>query len=148
MIFLSFPYLSLESKCSEQKMQIQALPPALQRPFQPPLSLGFPFKPYFLTPTKHAPWHSTNNSFVLYSRFLHAVKFRRSFATVTATTDEAVIDDSYTTNNERGFVNIGYISSVHGIQGEIRVKPATDFPRLRFSTVMIFFNLLCLWKFK
>ncbi|KAL3020602.1 hypothetical protein AAZX31_05G153300 [Glycine max] len=115
-------------------MEIQALPPALQRPFQPPLSLGFPFKPYFLTPTKHAPWHSTNNSFVLYSRFLHAVKFRRSFATVTATTGEAVIDDSDTTNNERGFVNIGYISSVHGIQGEIRVKPATDFPRLRFST--------------
>lgn len=142
MIFLSFPYLSLASKCSEQKMQIQALPPALQRPFQPPLSLGFPFKPYFLTPTKHAPWHSTNNSFVLYSRFLHAVKFRRSFATVTATTDEAVIDDSDTTNNERGFVNIGYISSVHGIQGEIRVKPATDFPQLRFSTVMFFFLFL------
>ncbi|KAG5025252.1 hypothetical protein JHK86_021166 [Glycine max] len=110
-------------------MQIEALPPALQRPFQPPLSLGFPFKPSFLTPATHAPSH-----FNTYSRFQHSVKFRRSFATVTATTEKVVIDDSDTTNDEPGFVNIGYISSVHGIQGEIRVKPATDFPQLRFST--------------
>ncbi|RDX63807.1 rimM [Mucuna pruriens] len=116
-------------------MQIQALPPALQRPFQPPLSLGLPFKPYFLTSTKHAPPHShtiaTNNSLTLFSRFLNSVKFR-SVATVTAT-DEVVTDDSDAVD-EPGFVNIGYISSVHGLQGEIRIKPATDFPQLRFST--------------
>ncbi|KAK7399729.1 hypothetical protein VNO78_10918 [Psophocarpus tetragonolobus] len=102
-------------------MQIQAVPPSLQRPFQPPFSLGFPFKPCFPTPTKHAP--TNNSSFILYSRFLHSV---RSLA---ATAEEVVID-----NEEQGFVNIGYISSVHGIQGEVRVKPATDFPQLRFST--------------
>ena len=33
------------------------------------------------------------------------------------------------------FVEIGYISSVHGLQGEVRVKPNTDFPELRFSEV-------------
>lgn len=31
------------------------------------------------------------------------------------------------------FVEIGYICSVHGLQGEVRVKPRTDFPDLRFS---------------
>ncbi|KAA0057091.1 hypothetical protein IC582_029246 [Cucumis melo] len=33
-----------------------------------------------------------------------------------------------------GFVEIGYISNVHGTDGEVRVKPTTDFPELRFST--------------
>ncbi|XP_023520284.1 uncharacterized protein LOC111783596 [Cucurbita pepo subsp. pepo] len=33
-----------------------------------------------------------------------------------------------------GFVEIGYISNVHGTEGEVRVKPVTDFPELRFST--------------
>ncbi|KAK7369188.1 hypothetical protein VNO80_11223 [Phaseolus coccineus] len=121
-------------------MKIQALSPLRQRPFQPllaPLSLGFTFKPSFLTPTKHAPLHS---SFILCSRSSHSVKFRPSFATVTET-DGVVIDDVDTEpnlvnegDNELGFINIGYISSVHGIHGEIRVKPATDFPELRFAT--------------
>ncbi|KAE9601218.1 putative 16S rRNA processing protein RimM [Lupinus albus] len=34
----------------------------------------------------------------------------------------------------RGFIDIGYLSNVHGLQGEICVKPTTDFPQLRFST--------------
>ncbi|KAK7359155.1 hypothetical protein VNO77_01102 [Canavalia gladiata] len=103
-------------------MQLQALSPVLQRPFQflvPPLSLGFtynsPSRPTFLPPTKHVPLLS-----------------------LTTATDGVVIDDSDTpngtSNNEPGFVNIGHISSVHGIQGEIRVKPLTGFPQLRFST--------------
>lgn len=33
------------------------------------------------------------------------------------------------------FVDVGYIYSVHGLQGEISVKPSTDFPGLRFTTV-------------
>lgn len=33
-----------------------------------------------------------------------------------------------------GFIEIGYISNVHGTEGEVRVKPTTDFPELRFST--------------
>ncbi|XP_062096873.1 uncharacterized protein LOC133802552 [Humulus lupulus] len=32
-----------------------------------------------------------------------------------------------------GFVEVGYICNVHGLQGETRVKPSTDFPELRFS---------------
>jgi hypothetical protein len=42
------------------------------------------------------------------------------------------------------FVEIGYIYNVHGLQGEIRVKPSTDFPELRFSKVKqtIFFRRL------
>ncbi|KAK4361281.1 hypothetical protein RND71_020233 [Anisodus tanguticus] len=31
------------------------------------------------------------------------------------------------------FVETGYIYSVHGLQGEVRVKATTDFPELRFS---------------
>ncbi|MBA0637263.1 hypothetical protein Godav_025498, partial [Gossypium davidsonii] len=34
--------------------------------------------------------------------------------------------------NLSSFVEIGYISSVHGIQGEICIKPNTDFPELWF----------------
>ncbi|KAL6500755.1 hypothetical protein OROHE_025552 [Orobanche hederae] len=35
--------------------------------------------------------------------------------------------------NSTGFVETGYIYGVHGFQGEVRVKPSTDFPDLRFS---------------
>uniref|UniRef100_A0A1D1YP83 Ribosome maturation factor RimM n=2 Tax=Anthurium amnicola TaxID=1678845 RepID=A0A1D1YP83_9ARAE len=30
------------------------------------------------------------------------------------------------------FIEVGYISSVHALRGEVRVKPSTDFPELRF----------------
>lgn len=35
--------------------------------------------------------------------------------------------------SEGNFVETGYIYSVHGLQGEVRVKATTDFPELRFS---------------
>ncbi|PSS02963.1 Ribosome maturation factor RimM like [Actinidia chinensis var. chinensis] len=38
-----------------------------------------------------------------------------------------------TSKAEPGYVEIGYISGVHGLQGEVRVKPITGFPELRFS---------------
>ncbi|XP_011096478.2 uncharacterized protein LOC105175663 [Sesamum indicum] len=38
-----------------------------------------------------------------------------------------------TTSSASGFVETGYIYGVHGLQGEVRVKPSTDFPDLRFS---------------
>ncbi|KAK4440117.1 60S ribosomal protein L32-1 [Sesamum alatum] len=38
-----------------------------------------------------------------------------------------------TTSSASGFVGTGYIFGVHGLQGEVRVKPSTDFPDLRFS---------------
>ncbi|XVF25537.1 hypothetical protein REPUB_Repub13aG0220700 [Reevesia pubescens] len=34
--------------------------------------------------------------------------------------------------NVSAFVEIGFLSSVHGLQGEICIKPKTDFPELRF----------------
>ena len=47
-----------------------------------------------------------------------------------------------TTLEESDFVDIGYISDVHGLQGEIRVKHNTGFPNLRFGTV----GILAVWK--
>ncbi|XP_075481676.1 uncharacterized protein LOC142522282 [Primulina tabacum] len=38
-----------------------------------------------------------------------------------------------TNSSTLGFIETGYISGVHGLQGEVRVKPSTDFPDLRFS---------------
>ncbi|KAL8460807.1 hypothetical protein ACS0TY_032350 [Phlomoides rotata] len=38
-----------------------------------------------------------------------------------------------TTSSAPPFVQTGYIYGVHGLQGEVRVKPSTDFPELRFS---------------
>lgn len=40
------------------------------------------------------------------------------------------------------FVETGYIYSVHGLQGEVRVKATTDFPELRFSQVESIRNLI------
>ncbi|GER24564.1 ribosome maturation factor rimM [Striga asiatica] len=38
-----------------------------------------------------------------------------------------------TTSSASSFIETGYIFGVHGLQGEVRVKPNTDFPELRFS---------------
>ncbi|KAE8696444.1 mitochondrial import inner membrane translocase subunit TIM50-like [Hibiscus syriacus] len=46
-----------------------------------------------------------------------------------STATEETIEAS---NNVSGFVEIGYISSVHGLQGELCIKSNTDFPELRF----------------
>lgn len=43
-----------------------------------------------------------------------------------------------TSKDESEFIEIGYICNVHGLQGELRIKPTTDFPELRFSKVKIF----------
>ena len=42
---------------------------------------------------------------------------------------------SATQEHESQFVEVGYIANVHGLQGEARVKPTTDFPELRFAKV-------------
>lgn len=36
---------------------------------------------------------------------------------------------------EAGYIEVGYISRIHGLHGEICVKPTTDFPELRFCEV-------------
>ncbi|EPS62841.1 hypothetical protein M569_11947, partial [Genlisea aurea] len=41
--------------------------------------------------------------------------------------------DLVDSTSDSGFVETGYIYRVHGLQGEVKVKPATDFPELRFS---------------
>ncbi|XP_004504243.1 uncharacterized protein [Cicer arietinum] len=97
-----------------------------QRPFHPlippPLGINhtFTFKPFSPIPTKHfsIPFHSLTKT---------------SAAT---THHEPVVVDSNISNghNEPRFIEIGYVSGAHGFQGEIRVKPNTDFPQLRFST--------------
>ncbi|XP_057746283.1 uncharacterized protein LOC130965541 isoform X2 [Arachis stenosperma] len=96
------------------------LPTATLRTSQRPSSallpsLHLPFYPYSLP---------TNTTRLLLPP-LHS-------ATATPTpTQEPLLD---TPTNESTFIDIGYISSVHGLHGELRVKPTTDFPQLRFST--------------
>ncbi|CAO2842259.1 unnamed protein product [Amaranthus hypochondriacus] len=50
--------------------------------------------------------------------------------TSTSTAGEIV----QTSNGDSEFVEIGYVSDVHGLHGEVRVKHNTDFPDLRFAT--------------
>lgn len=38
-----------------------------------------------------------------------------------------------TSKSEFNFVEVGYIASAHGLQGEVRVKTSSDFPELRFT---------------
>ncbi|KAH1048421.1 hypothetical protein J1N35_039205 [Gossypium stocksii] len=54
---------------------------------------------------------------------------RHGFSPLHSTATEEMIEAS---KNVSSFVEIGYISSVHGLQGEICIKPNTDFPELRF----------------
>ncbi|XP_044461479.1 uncharacterized protein LOC123192863 isoform X2 [Mangifera indica] len=55
---------------------------------------------------------------------------RRIVSPLHAAATEEIIE---TGNGESEFVEVGYLSGVHGLQGEICVKPSTDFPELRFS---------------
>ncbi|KAK9048162.1 hypothetical protein SSX86_032875 [Deinandra increscens subsp. villosa] len=57
---------------------------------------------------------------------LHPIRISSPHATATQETIEVG-------ETEPQFVEIGYISSVHGLQGEVRVKPNTDFQEMRFS---------------
>ncbi|XP_015958092.1 uncharacterized protein LOC107482195 isoform X2 [Arachis duranensis] len=81
-----------------------------------------------LLPSLHLPFYPSSlptNTTRLFLPPLHS-------ATATPTpTQEPLL---HTPTNESTFIDIGYISSVHGLHGELRVKPTTDFPQLRFST--------------
>ena len=50
-------------------------------------------------------------------------------------TEEAVETSS---DSKLDLVEVGFLSGVHGLQGEICIKPNTDFPDLRFSKVTLF----------
>lgn len=47
--------------------------------------------------------------------------------------EERVHGDDNDEEVQEHFTEVGYISKVHGLQGELRVKPNTGFPQLRFS---------------
>ncbi|KAJ6423845.1 hypothetical protein OIU84_024755 [Salix udensis] len=87
------------------------LSPALLPPS--PLQL-LPFKP----PRNHPP--------AILSPIHRTGTRRHSLSLAT----QEIVETSY---SESEFVEVGYISNVHGLQGEISVKPTTDFPELRFS---------------
>lgn len=90
-----------------------------------PLLLYSPLK--FLPPFKNP--KSFNHQITLNNSFkLHPIRISALHATATQETVE--VDE---TESQLQFVEIGYISSVHGLQGEVRVKPNTDFPEMRFS---------------
>ncbi|XP_021764162.1 uncharacterized protein LOC110728807 isoform X1 [Chenopodium quinoa] len=55
----------------------------------------------------------------------------QSTALSSASAAEEIIEEN---NGDLDFVEIGYVSNVHGLDGEIRVKHNTDFPDLRFGT--------------
>uniref|UniRef100_A0A1J3K4H8 Ribosome maturation factor RimM n=1 Tax=Noccaea caerulescens TaxID=107243 RepID=A0A1J3K4H8_NOCCA len=50
---------------------------------------------------------------------------------IRATATQEVVETS--SNSELDLVEVGFLSGVHGLQGEICIKPNTDFPDLRFS---------------
>ncbi|KAF8118569.1 hypothetical protein N665_0004s0050 [Sinapis alba] len=55
---------------------------------------------------------------------------RCSFTVRSTATQEAVETNS---DSKLDLVEVGFLSGVHGLQGEICIKPNTDFPDLRFS---------------
>ncbi|XP_043699697.1 uncharacterized protein LOC122650353 [Telopea speciosissima] len=56
--------------------------------------------------------------------------YRHTLNALQSTVIEEVVE---TSTNESEFVEIGYIAAAHGLQGELRVQPSTDFPELRFT---------------
>ncbi|XP_021599398.1 uncharacterized protein LOC110605268 isoform X3 [Manihot esculenta] len=62
--------------------------------------------------------------------YLHALRPLRSTDLHTGLATQEIVE---TAKSGAGFVEVGYISNVHGLQGEICVKPSTEFPELRFS---------------
>ncbi|KAF5191498.1 Ribosome maturation factor rimm [Thalictrum thalictroides] len=59
-----------------------------------------------------------------------SVSSRLAFSPLHSTAVEEIVE---TSTEESEFIEVGYICKLHGIQGELRVKPNTDFPELRFG---------------
>nr|BAE71246.1 hypothetical protein [Trifolium pratense] len=100
-----------------------------QRPLIPPSLSGIitytRFKPFFQSKHFPIPFHSLTQQ----TSVVKAITINNHEAVV-AENNNISNDD----NNEPKFIDIGYVSGVHGFQGDVRVKPNTDFPELRFST--------------
>ncbi|XP_072993542.1 uncharacterized protein [Typha latifolia] len=105
------------------------LRPSLLSPPSPSLSL----LPFHLTHlSKSAPFRITKTPLV-YSTYRHYPVRLSSVAPVVAEAVTGAEDDEKDEEEERNFVEVGYISSAHGLKGEVRVMPSTDFPELRFG---------------
>ncbi|KAK9153225.1 hypothetical protein Sjap_000705 [Stephania japonica] len=107
--------------------------PSLQ--FSP--STLFPTLPLLLfpLPTK-ALFPNRHRSFTIPPIFDPSTSSNRSnstpfgFPPLHCTVTELTVEAS---RNEAGFIEVGHISGVHGLGGELRVKPNTGYPELRFS---------------
>ncbi|KAA8519569.1 hypothetical protein F0562_013807 [Nyssa sinensis] len=71
-----------------------------------------------------------NSSRVVQVPFNCSQMCRRIVSSLHSTATQEIVE---TSKGESEFIEIGYICSVHGLQGEVRVKSSTDFPELRFS---------------
>ncbi|XP_016449337.1 uncharacterized protein LOC107774356 isoform X1 [Nicotiana tabacum] len=86
----------------------------------------------FFTQTLTLPFRnqSIGSSFPAQSSFKIFHVRQSTLPLLHCTATEEILEASETEGN---FVETGYIYSVHGLQGEVRVKATTDFPELRFS---------------
>lgn len=96
-------------------------PPVARSPFLPYSLAGVWFIPFYLFPS-------------LLGNTASLTPFLIGPVAVAA---EGVLGSSEegSDDQEAKFVEVGYVSSTHGIKGELRVMPSTDFPELRFCTV-------------
>ncbi|XP_004293660.1 PREDICTED: uncharacterized protein LOC101308845 [Fragaria vesca subsp. vesca] len=78
--------------------------------------------------TRHLRLDSVSSPLRLPLNPLHS--YRLALPPLHSTATEEIVE---TAEAESGFVSVGYVANVHGLQGEIRVKPSTDFPELRFA---------------
>ncbi|KAK9150822.1 hypothetical protein Syun_009131 [Stephania yunnanensis] len=107
--------------------------PSLQ--FSPSTFFPAPPLPLFPIPTK-ALFPNRHRSFTIPPIFDPSTSFNRSNSTPFAvpplhcTVTELTVEAS---RNEAEFIEVGHISGVHGLGGELRVKPNTGYPELRFS---------------
>ncbi|KAI3921861.1 hypothetical protein MKX01_005550 [Papaver californicum] len=112
---------SLLSSCSSSSSSS----PSFSLPF--PIRNGLHFNPNrhnsSLLPYHHYTTRTPLNSSLFFRRTLPPVL--RS----TSVTEEII----ETSKDELKLIEIGYVCNVHGLQGELRVKPNTDFAELRFS---------------
>jgi hypothetical protein len=136
-----------EQKISSFHLEEQSLPvekKRMQQAATPLCSPSLPFSKYPLVPPLPArlspallppsplqllPFKPPRNYLPAILSPLHRTCTRRH--SLSLATQETV----ETSKSESEFVEVGYISNVHGLQGEISVKPTTDFPELRFSKV-------------
>ncbi|KAK9268194.1 hypothetical protein L1049_010637 [Liquidambar formosana] len=84
----------------------------------------------FAPPVRNRSARSHTASSRVHLSLSRSQNFPHAFSPLHSTATQEIVETSKT---ESEFIEIGYISGVHGLQGEIRIKHNTDFPELRFS---------------